>query len=130
MPGQRWPSIACIRKTGRLASRVLPPRKVRPFSYGFTRCLLILTRRLTCTGAGKEPATSSDHTASRRTSTSVATAVTTDKAVNKEVAVTSGKAIEKTVKRSANVKVASGKTKIKNVERKTGTKASWWQNLE
>ena len=102
-------------------------------SCSFTRCSLVLTRRFTCTGARKEPAASSDHTNPRRVSSSIVTAVTkvaNGKAVKKEVATTSGKAIVTTVKRSANVKVASGETKIKNVERKHGTKESWWQNLE
>ena len=85
---------------------------------------------MTCIGARKEPARSTDHTTSRRTSSSIATVVTKGKAVNKEVAFTSGKANVKKVKQSANVKVAGGETKIKNVERKTGTKERWWQNLE
>ena len=133
MPEQRWPSIACTGKSGRLASRVFPLRQVRPFSCSFTRCSLILTRPFTYTGAKKEPATSLDHETPRRPSSGTATAVTKDangKAVNKEAAVTSGKAIVKTVKQSVNVKVASDETKIKGIGRKPGTKESWWQNLE
>ena len=130
MPEQRWPSIACIGKSGRLASRVLPPGQVRPFPTVLTYRSLILT---TCTGAKKDPTTSSDHANPRRTSSGIATAITkvvNGKAVNKEVAITPAKAIVKTVKQNVNAKVANGETKTKDVKRKPGTTESWWQTLE
>ena len=89
--------------------------------------------RTPCTGARKEPTTSSDHATPKRTSSGITTVVTkvmNGKAVSKEVGIASGKTIVKAVKQNVNVKTASGGTMVKDVRRESGTKGSWWQNFD
>lgn len=96
------------------------------------RFLLIPTRRLACTEARKEPATSSDHVTTKGTSSGIATVtkVMNSKVVSKRVALVSGKMIVKAAKQGVNVKTAGGGTKNKDPRHESGTKGSWWQNLD
>ena len=132
MREQRWPSIACIRKSGRLASRVFQPRQVCLFSLQVKRFSLIPTRRLACTEARKEPATSSDHATTKGTSSGIATVtkVMNSRAVSKRVALVSGKTIVKAFKQGVSVKTAGGGTKNKDPRHESRTKGSWWQDLD
>jgi hypothetical protein len=101
------------------------------FSCNLTCSSLILNRRLACIEAKRGSAALSDHTASKGTSSGIATVITkivNGKTVSKEVAIASGKTIVKAAKQSVNIKVVSGGTKIKDVQHKM--KKSWWQNLE